>query len=389
MSRFDEHRLDDPDERAAIDSGDLLRALATAGAQVRSAAVAAADAGIPRPGEGDRPRGVLIAAMGADELVADTAATLCAEGSPVLVAHSRSGALPGWVGPLDLVIAVSLSGAAVGPVGLAAEAGRRGATVVGVGAPLSPLADVVARARGRFLPVGDLGAGSRARSWSLLVPVLLTLEGHGILPDVADRLDDVANRLDDIAAAARPSSEAFVNPAKLLAADLAGTIPLVLGDGPLTGVAARRAGTMLTLTARTPALTGQLPDCAAALLACLDGPFAASSTAPDGGRDIFADPDESAELALVLLRDVVDESPTDAAMRRHNLAQSVQELATGRGTRVHEVNPAAGSPLVRLAELIARVDFAAAYLAIGLGLDPLRSPAVRALRDHSQSAPGA
>ena len=36
--------------------------------------------------------------------------------------------LPGWVGPLDLVVAVSLSGRARGPLAVAAEAARRGLT---------------------------------------------------------------------------------------------------------------------------------------------------------------------------------------------------------------------------------------------------------------------
>ena len=49
---------------------------------------------------------------------------------------------------------------------------------------------------------------------------------------------EAADRLDEVAEACRPSSESFVNPAKVLATDLAEGVPVVLGDGPLNGVAA-------------------------------------------------------------------------------------------------------------------------------------------------------
>ncbi|MEI2777474.1 MAG: SIS domain-containing protein [Tetrasphaera sp.] len=381
---FATERLDDQEQLAAIDRSGMLRALAGAGAQIRRAVLAAREAGIPDPGTGDRPRGVVIAAMGADDLVADAAGTLAAGMSPISVVHARNAPLPGWVGPLDLVVAVSLSGAAPGPLRLALEAGRRGASVVGISVPDSPLAQATAAARGIHVPVEGTGRHSRAAAWALLSATVVALEGYDVLSGISSGLEAAADRLDTVAAESRPSSEAFVNPAKLLAADLAGTIPLVLGDGPLTGVAARRAGLMLARTARTPAMTGELPDAAAALLACLDGPFA-SQAGVDGGRDIFADPYLDAprtEPALLVLRDVLPDAPEvpdEADVARHGLAQTVVDLAADRGTVVREVTPSAGPDLARLAELIARVDYTATYLAFGLGLDPATAPALSAL----------
>src|SRR5690606_27888730 len=71
----------------------------------------------------------------------------------------------------------------------------------------------------------------------------------------------------------RPSSETFVNETKLLATRLAETVPVVLGDGPLAGVAAVRASSMLARTARIPAPFGELPDAASQIVACFDGPY--------------------------------------------------------------------------------------------------------------------
>ncbi len=383
MPAFDLDLLDDPERIDRLDRDDFLRALATAGAQVRRASTIAAESALPAGGAGERPRAVVIAAMGADDLVADVAATLAATASPIGVVHARGGPLPGWVGPLDLVLAVSVSGTAVGPVQLADEAGRRGATVVGVSAPGAPLAYAVARARGIHLPLESAGRPSRTAAWGVVASAALVLEAHGVLTGVSGDLPALADRLDEIAAACRPASEAFVNPGKVLAGELAGRLPLILGDGPVTGVAARRAGAMLARTARTPSFPGQLPDAAAALVACLDGPFAPAPAA-DGGRDIFADPyldTPTTHLALLAIRDLLPDDPAPADATRHNTAQGIVDLAERRGVEVRELRPSApGTPLVRVADLIAHLDFAAAYLALGLGLDPTTSPAVAALR---------
>src|SRR4029453_18629647 len=110
-----------------------------------------------------------------------------------------------------------------------------------------------------------------------------------------------ADRLDTRAEPFRPSSEAFVNPAKALALELAGLVPVVLGDGDVTGVVASRAVSMLGRTARVPAMRGALPDDAGDVVATFGGPLAAR---PD---DVFTDPEFDAPLGprmrLVLLRD--------------------------------------------------------------------------------------
>jgi hypothetical protein len=56
-------------------------------------------------------------------------------------------------------------------------------------------------------------------------------------------------------------------------------------------------------------------------------------------------------------------------------------MAEEAGVKVTEVAAEPGHDLERLAGLVARTDFAATYLAIGLGLDPATSPHVADLRD--------
>ncbi|HEY7719417.1 MAG TPA: SIS domain-containing protein [Pedococcus sp.] len=409
---LDEQRIDSEQAIAALDSRGALRSLATAGAQVREALTLSQDAGIERVAGGERPRSVLVASLGGSAVVCDVLELLAEPGSPVPVSTRRNVPLPGWVGPLDLVIAVSQSGRAAGPLALAAEAARRGASLLTVGAPESPLADVCARARGVHIDIGTGRSSSRTALWAMLAPVVLAAGHLGITDVTPAVLEEVADRLDAVAEACRPSSESFVNPAKVLAADLAEGVPVVLGDGPLNGVAANRAASMLTRTARIPATWGELPDAASQIVACFDGPFTSAyhglvgvpgPQAPGGddGRgsgnaaagDLFADPyldpPPGPRLGLLMLRDApADRVATDAAEAQalteaHALTEAVVEGAREAGVRVSEVTAEPGHPLVRLAGQIATTDFAATYLALGLGLDPAVSPHIADLNERT------
>jgi len=389
---LDEALLNDPDHIAGCDSRQTLMALATAGAQVRQAVTLSREARIERVAGGDRPRSVLVASLGGSAVIANVLELLAEPRSPVPVTVRRNLPLPGWIGSLDLVVAVSLSGRARGPLAVAAEAARRGASLLTVGAADSPLAEVCARARGVHIDVGHGRTSSRTALWSLLTPVVLAADALGLIEAGESVLSDVADRLDLHAEACRPRSESFVNPAKILAMQLAETIPVVLGDGPLNGVAAGRAASMMARTARTPATAGELPDAASQIVATFDGPFTAGGGRGVGVRqsapDIFADPflDGPAQprLGLLMLRDAPPETLTKEQADTEALTDAVLQTAQDAGVRVSTVVAEPGHPLVRLAGQIAQTDFAATYLAIGLGLDPAVSPHVADLRDRTR-----
>ncbi|MCH8628283.1 phosphosugar isomerase [Arsenicicoccus piscis] len=388
MASLDERILDDPDELAARDSLGHLRALATAGAQVREAIARTTEAGIDRLAGEERPRSVLLAALGSSAIVPAALDALTDPASAVAVAARRGGPLPGWVGPMDVVVAISLSGNAPGPVRLAEAAGRRGALLLTVGAAGSPLADVSARYRGIHVDTGRGRVSTRTSLWSLLTPVLMAADRMDMLDAGDGVLHEVAARLDVVAEACRPSSESFINPAKVLAADLVETVPVFLGDGRLTGAAAQRGAGMMMRTTRIPATHGMLPDAASAIVATFGGPSTAiagegleGSGARRRGDDIFADPfldgPASTPLGLTLLRDAVPR-PDPEAVR---LAERVEAEARRCGVRVRVVEAEGVEPLERLASLVSLLDFATTYGAIGLGYDPDQAPTVAHLRD--------
>ena len=198
-------------------------------------------------------------------------------------------------------------------------------------------------------------------------------------------LEHVADILDEVAEECRPSSESFVNPAKVLATGLGETVPVVLGDGLLTGVAAIRAASMLARTARVPATHGFLPDAASQVVACLDGPFGSGLPRRPGSGDrddIFADPyldgPAAPRLGLLALRD----PDLDPGRRRPSRMPSSRPPAR-REPSSSSRRRTAVQPIERLASLVALTDFAATYLALGLGLDPSVSRHVVELSDRT------
>src|SRR4051812_20374068 len=300
---IDESLLDNPAALDAFDPGRMLRHTASGGAQVRETAALAAEANLTSIADEGRPRAVVVAGQGTAARTGDILATVAGPRCPVPVIAHRSTGIPGWVGAADVVIAVSASGRSPEALGVANAAARRGARLVAIGAPDSELQAVAERARAPFIPV-PRRAPARASLWALAVPVLLAARAIGLVKVTEADIAEAATRLDAEAERCRPSAELFVNPAKSLAIDLAGSIPIIWGSSPLATVAARRFADTLSANARYPAVAGSLGEAGRGRVGLLDGFYGGLAEA---GRDIFADPGEATEentrLRLVLLRD--------------------------------------------------------------------------------------
>jgi hypothetical protein len=381
----DEGSLDDPAAVEANDPGGMLRATASAGAQVRESAALAAEAHLGALGDEGRPRAVVVAGVGTAARTGDVLATVAGPWCPVPVMAHRNAGIPGWVGVADVVIAVSASGRSPEALGAAEAAARRGARMVAVGAPDSLLQSVAERARAPFIPV-PRRAPARASLWGLTVPVLLAARALGLVKVNEADLAETAARLDADADRCRTSAESFVNPAKSLALDLAGSVPIVWGSSPLATVAARRFADTLSANARYPVVAGALVEAGRGRVGLLDGVFGGLVEA---SRDIFADPGDEAEptrLRVVLLRDGGlgndDEADEPAAVEERR-AEAVQTIAERRGVRCSVVTAEGGSALERLASLVAVPDFASIYLALAHGLDPMAVPAVTEMKELS------
>jgi glucose/mannose-6-phosphate isomerase len=384
----DERLLDDVGALERADPGQMLRATASAGAQVRESAFLAAEANLSSIADEGRPRAVVVAGQGTAARTGELLATVAGLRCPVPVIVHRSVGVPGWVNAGDVVIAVSASGRSPEALGAAEAAARRGARLVAVGPPDTLLQSVAEGARAPFIPV-PRRAPARASIWSLTVPVLLVARTIGLVKVNEADLAETAARLDADAERCRPTAESFVNPAKSLALDLAGSIPIVWGSSPLATVAAHRFADTLSSNARYPAVGGSLGDAGRGRVGLLDGVFGALA---ETGRDIFADRDESdetgaARLRIVLLRDggLADDLRDDnePAAVEERRAEALVSAAEQRGIRISVLTAEGGSALERLASLVAVPDFTSVYLAMAHGLDPMAVPAVEELKERS------
>ena len=351
----DEAVLADAGEMALRDTGGMLPATASAGAQIRMA-LAGDRSGFAQVSAEGRPRSIVVTGMGGSGISGDVLAAVLGVGAPIPVHTVRGYRLPGWVGPLDLVIPVSCSGRTEETLAVAGSAATRGARLIGVGAASSPLADVCAQARAPFVAVDAQGRMPRASLWTLAVPLLQLAAALDLLelPDVV--LEQAADRLDEIAVDYGPSVEPGLNLAKDLAIDLATSSPVVWGTGDVGSVAAYRLACQLNENAKQSVAFGTLPEANHNQVVAFDSVV--------GERDIFADPATDAGPRLILIRDA-EEHPQVAAR-----AAISREIAEDRGIPVTVLQAEPGHPLLRLVSLIGPLDFASVYAAFVRGVDP-------------------
>jgi glucose/mannose-6-phosphate isomerase len=373
--------LDNAADLEAADPEGMLRAVASSAAQVREAAALCVEADVARLSREDRPRSVVVLGMGGSGIAGDVLTAVAGAGCPVPVVSHRAHGLPLWVGAADLVIAVSCSGRTEETLSGLEEAVRRGCRLLVVGASGSPLEGLASRGRAVFVPVGQ-GRQPRASVFALSTPLVIAADALGLLSCRREEIEATAVLLEQLAARNRPDADLVVNPGKTLALSLAGTLPVVWGTSPLSGVAAYRFACQLNENAKTPAAWGVLPEAGHNQIVALDGPFAGRSAVAAQDDDLFrdrGDDDEldATQLHLVLLRDA-EEHP--AVARRATVSR---DLARSRGVQVSELVAEGSSAFQRLASLVTLGDWASTYLALAQGFDPTPVEAITELKGAS------
>jgi glucose/mannose-6-phosphate isomerase len=209
--------------------------------------------------------------------------------------------------------------------------------------------------------------------------------------------EEAAAVMEDVSHQCRPSSESFVNPAKSLALDLVGRLPVIWGGSPVAEAAARRFASQLAANAKHPALVGVLPEAGHDQVATFDGPYAPpprplfpaaedlGGTFGDADFAEFSEEDDAeldglssdeGSLRLVLLADQAGEHPSVERARA-----AAASLASLRGIDVSDITMDGGEPLRRLAGTVQLLDYASVYLGIANGIDPLAIAAIKDLRD--------
>ncbi|MEE1785617.1 SIS domain-containing protein [Streptomyces sp. SP17BM10] len=410
---LDDTLLDDPVALQRADRDRALLALAGSGARVRTALRLADAAGLDRLRPDGRPRAVLVAGHGSALTAGEVLAVLAGTGSlvtplPPVDATApradRSGAppvftaglgwqLPGWAGPLDLLVISSADGGEQGLIGLAEQAYARGCAIAVTAPEGTPLAAAALQVRALPLPYvpsagpeddapveppaePDLPAEDPGALWAHLTPLLALAQKVGVTQLPYDALPATADLLDATAVRCRPDAAAYTNPAKGLAARLAGTVPLLWAEGAVAGAVATRFAAQLADRAGRPALPGLLPQVLTAHRGMFTGQLGAGVDPDDFFRDRVEEPDPL-HLQVLLLRHVPGtpggpleedggpaEVPEDDERPRAFGVSRAHRLAAAHDVRLTEYASARPEPLHAFADLVALTDFAAVYLGL-------------------------
>ncbi len=353
---LDDTLLADPGELASRDTAGDLRAAATAGAQIRSAVFGASEAKIDAL-SGHRPRAlVLLRRPGVSGAAADLTSALLGPRCPVPVVIVDQ--VPGWIGPLDVVVGHSAEDTDAELAASVELAARRGAEVV-LAAPDSGPVAAAGAGRVRLVPPRipvPAGLGF-AHAITTMVSVVTALEL--VEPTPEPGLEALADAVDAEAERCQPGHEPFVNPAKSLALRLAEHTPLLWGADPAALAVARHGAVSLATQAGVVAHAADLGQAGTETGLCRAVDMAEREH--DVFRDPFDDPDSGGLPPRLLLLGTGEEDPQ--AVSRHLLGREwpgadvlhpVDEVPRGRRDAV----------LLRSVLLAVRLDMAAIYLGL-------------------------
>jgi len=359
--------LEDTEELLAADREGLLRAASSAGAQVRAIAAAADEGELDSLRADDRARSVIwVAGRGTAEtagaMLAATLGGLASE--PIAV----TGEAPPWVGPLDVLIVAGDDPGDPALVTAAATGVRRGARVVVVAPYEGPLRDSTAGRAAVLEPrlwVPDEFGLSRYLAAGLAV--LQTVDPR---PEID--LGSLADELDAEALRNSAGRELFTNPAKTIAARLAGRRAALAGDCAATLALARHGSSVLLRLAHEVVAATGLADAVLALRALAESGSAASSV-----DALFHDEEIDGPLPerLRVLALTLSDEQTVVAARTAGLEDvyllAAEDVPDGPGGSAGSgVSPALGGPISpeqQLAVLAVRLEMAAVYMRLVRG----------------------
>ena len=295
---------------------------------------------------------VAIVGMGGSAIGGDMISSLVEEaGGSIPCRVARSYSVPKSIDPDSLVVAVSYSGNTEETLSMARDALSRGATVATVssGGGLRELAEE------HSLPHCDVPSGlvPRAALGHLFGAASGVLESAGVL-DLSGQMGEALAVLEDVSAHCGPETPTADNPAKKLAHELSGTVPVTIGYG-LTAPVARRWANQLNENAKMVAFSTELPEMDHNEIVGWAGDGRAQ-----GFSAVFLDHDSG-----------------DARMTRR--VEATKQMMRDR-LRVYSSAAVGTSPLSRLLSLVMVGDYVSVYSAFLRGEDPSTTEPIERLK---------
>ncbi len=337
--------VDDLDQIARLDSENVLDAVEHFADQVREGwEIGLLAQALP---SSDGLDSIVVLGMGGSGVSGDVMQAVVEPRLPLPLRTIKTyGPLPEWIGRNTLVFAVSYSGSTEETVAALEEAQQRGARIVTIssGGPLQEMATQRGLAHVKIPP----GRQPRASLGYLVMPVLGVLEKLGLIPDLQADVDEAVDVISALAESCHRKRGRGDNPAKDLALDIVGRIPIVYGGSGIGGVAAYRFKCDLNEYAKTPAFAHELPE--------LD-------------HNEIVGFDQLSELTgerfiVILLRD------RDEHERVALRFEITSRLIVDKVAAIEEVSSVGSSQLARVLSLIFLTQLAAIYVGLSYGVDP-------------------
>ncbi|HUF52164.1 MAG TPA: bifunctional phosphoglucose/phosphomannose isomerase [Dehalococcoidia bacterium] len=345
--------LDDPRTLARLDPGGMLACLRSLPEQCREAWDAAK--GLELPASYQEIDRIAVLGMGGSAIAGDFWRALLERECAVPVFNIRAYDLPPYIDERTLVVASSFSGDTEEVLSAFAQALAMPAPKIAVTAG----GQLLATARANGIPVFTYdyeGEPRAALGWTLM-PLLAIAESlrlmQGIETDVEEAIDALASLVDEIG----DDVPLTRNPAKQLAQDLHGRLPVVYGTGALIEVA-RRWKTQLNESGKVWAFFEDLPE--------LHHNAIIGYTLP---REI------SERTAVVFLESA------DLVHRRVQLRYDfTKELLSRAGVSSHSLVARGKSALAQMLSLALFGDYVSAYLAFIYDEDPTPTAVIDELK---------
>lgn len=337
--------LDDMNEIGRLDSEDVLGAVERFADQCREGwEIGRAATGLPAA---DGIDSIVVLGMGGSGVSGDVVQAIVEPRLPVPFRVIKSyGPLPEWIGRNTLVFAVSYSGSTEETVAVLEEVHNRGSRAVTISSG-GPLAEM-ARGYGLAHVTIPTGLQPRASLGYLTLPILAVLVEIGLVPEMKEDIDEAIEVLADLASRCHRKRARDENPAKQLAGQLHGRVPVVYGGSGLGATAAYRFKCDLNEYGKTPAFWHVIPE--------LDhNEIVGWSQVDDLPQKDFV---------LVLLR---DSGEHDRIKLRFEITRSLVEERVGD---VVEIASEGHGVIARLLSLILVTQLAAIYVGLGYGIDP-------------------
>ncbi|ORV93809.1 TobH protein [Mycobacterium interjectum] len=357
--------LEDADGLLAADREGLLRAASSAGAQVRAIAAAAGEGALESVRADDRARSLIwVAGRGPAETAGAMLAATMGGVAPAPI--TLTGEVPPWVGPLDVLIVAGDDPGDPALVIAVATGVRRGARVIVVSPNQGPLRDAAAGRAAVLEPRLEVPEGFGLCRYLAAGLAVLGAVYAGQSTD----LGLLADALDAEALRNSAGRELFTNPAKTIAARMAGRRVALAGDCAATLALARHGSSVLLRLAHEVVAATGLADAVLALRA-------AAHTSDGAVDDLFHDeeidgprPERLRVLALTLSAEQTVVAARTAGLDDVYLLAAEDVPDGPGGSAGSTVAPALGGAISaeqQLAVLAVRLEMAAVYMRLVRG----------------------